>query len=125
MNTRGLMELVVLNIGFDLGVISPKLFTMLVIMALVTTFMTTPLLERIDPRHRLLRELGGADELAPASTAARYTALICVSFERSGPGLLTLGAAIAGTMQSRLYALRLISPNNRASFAMAQGSEKV
>ncbi|MBF0157449.1 MAG: cation:proton antiporter, partial [Magnetococcales bacterium] len=44
MNTRGLMELVVLNIGFDLGVISPTVFTMLVIMALVTTIATTPAL---------------------------------------------------------------------------------
>lgn len=44
MNTRGLMELVVLNIGLDLGVISPRLFAMLVIMALVTTFATTPVL---------------------------------------------------------------------------------
>ena len=42
MNTRGLMELIVLNIGLDLGVISPTLFTMMVIMALVTTAMTTP-----------------------------------------------------------------------------------
>jgi Kef-type K+ transport system membrane component KefB len=44
MNTRGLMELVVLNIGLDLGVISPALFSMMVLMAIVTTFMTTPLL---------------------------------------------------------------------------------
>ena len=44
MNTRGLVELVVLNIGLDLGVISQTLFTMLVIMALVTTFMTSPLM---------------------------------------------------------------------------------
>ena len=46
MNTRGLMELVVLNVGLDLGVISPTLFTMMVIMALVTTAMTAPLLRR-------------------------------------------------------------------------------
>ena len=45
MNTRGLMELVVLHVGLDLGVLSPKLFTMMVIMALVTTMpsRTTPL----------------------------------------------------------------------------------
>jgi K+:H+ antiporter len=49
MNTRGLMELVVLNIGLDIGVISPAVFAMMVIMALVTTFMTTPLLEWIYP----------------------------------------------------------------------------
>jgi Kef-type K+ transport system membrane component KefB len=44
MNTRGLMELVALNVGLDLGVISPALFTMMVIMAIVTTAITAPLL---------------------------------------------------------------------------------
>jgi Kef-type K+ transport system membrane component KefB len=44
MNTRGLMELVVLGIGLDLGVLSPTLFAMMVVMALVTTFLTSPLL---------------------------------------------------------------------------------
>jgi Kef-type K+ transport system membrane component KefB len=47
MNTRGLMEMVVLNIGMDIGVVSRPLYTMIVIMALVTTAMTTPLLDRI------------------------------------------------------------------------------
>jgi Kef-type K+ transport system membrane component KefB len=47
MNTRGLMELVVLNIGYELGVLSPEIFTMMVIMALVTTFMTGPALDII------------------------------------------------------------------------------
>lgn len=44
MNTRGLVELVILNAGLELGILSPPLFTMMVIMALVTTFITTPLL---------------------------------------------------------------------------------
>jgi len=44
MNTRGLMELVALNVGYELGVLSPRLFTMMVVMALVTTAMTGPLL---------------------------------------------------------------------------------
>jgi len=44
MNTRGLMELIALNIGYDMGILSPRIFTMLVIMALVTTMMTGPLL---------------------------------------------------------------------------------
>ena len=47
MNTRGLMELIVLNIGLDLGVISPTLFAMMVLMALVTTIATTPVLRLI------------------------------------------------------------------------------
>jgi len=50
MNTRGLMELIVLNIGLDLGVISPALFTMMVIMALATTMMATPLVDLLTPR---------------------------------------------------------------------------
>jgi Kef-type K+ transport system membrane component KefB len=48
MNTRGLMELVVLNIGYDLGVLTPEVFAMMVIMALVTTFMTGPALDLIN-----------------------------------------------------------------------------
>jgi Kef-type K+ transport system membrane component KefB len=55
MNTRGLMELIVLNVGLDLGVISPTLFTMLVIMAIVTTMATTPLLKLVMPEATLGR----------------------------------------------------------------------
>ncbi len=53
MNTRGLMELIVLNVGLDLGVITPTLFSMLVLMALVTTFATGPLLTLIRPSPAL------------------------------------------------------------------------
>lgn len=47
MNTRGLMELVVLNIGYDLGILSPEIFAVFVLMALVTTLSTGPLLDGI------------------------------------------------------------------------------
>jgi len=47
MNTRGLMELIVLNIGLDMGVISPALFAMMVVMALVTTMAAAPFLPRV------------------------------------------------------------------------------
>lgn len=49
MNTRGLVELVILNIGLDLGILSPALFSIMVLMALVTTLMTTPLLRWVYP----------------------------------------------------------------------------
>ncbi|MFM9118397.1 MAG: cation:proton antiporter, partial [Planctomycetota bacterium] len=49
MNTRALMELIVINVGYQLRVIPPSVFCMLVIMALVTTVMTTPLLTRLIP----------------------------------------------------------------------------
>ena len=51
MNTRGLMELVILNVGLDIGVISPTLFAMMVLMALVTTALTTPLLQALQRDH--------------------------------------------------------------------------
>jgi len=66
MNTRGLVELVILNIGLDLGILSPTLFSIMALMALVTTLMTSPLISWIYPeRHRLNhkeddRELGVA-----------------------------------------------------------------
>jgi Kef-type K+ transport system membrane component KefB len=65
MNTRGLMELIALNLGLEMGVISPTLFAMLVIMALVTTFTTTPVLNLI------MGKRGFADEPASPSTHAR------------------------------------------------------
>lgn len=64
MNTRGLMELIVLNVGLDLGVISPRLFALMVLMALATTALTSPLLRwlkaRTPPREQMemLSELG-------------------------------------------------------------------
>jgi len=48
MNTRGLMELIILNIGYDLGILKPAVFTMMVLMALATTFMTAPLLSLLN-----------------------------------------------------------------------------
>jgi Kef-type K+ transport system membrane component KefB len=62
MNTRGLMELVILNIGLDIGILTPALFSMFVLMALVTTFMTTPLLERVYPVHLIQKEVLKASE---------------------------------------------------------------
>ena len=63
MNTRGPMELIVLNIGLDLGVISPPLFAMMVVMALVTTMATAPVLQWLLPQTAS----------APAMESARVT----------------------------------------------------
>ncbi len=58
MNTRGLMQLIVLNIGYDLGIMSPEIFAMMVLMAIVTTFMTGPALDLI---HWLMPERSELD----------------------------------------------------------------
>lgn len=67
MNTRGLMELIVLNIGLDLGVISPQLFTMMVLMALATTIATTPILQWLHPSLQSL-PLGASQHRAAEGT---------------------------------------------------------
>jgi Kef-type K+ transport system membrane component KefB/nucleotide-binding universal stress UspA family protein len=115
MNTRGLMELIVLNIGLDLGVISPTLFTMMVLMALVTTFLTTPLLRLIYPPEELVLQ-PAVPVLADAPEP--FTLLMCVSHGQAGRGMLTLGRALTGgpMTPTRLYALHLIPPTERASY---------
>jgi Kef-type K+ transport system membrane component KefB len=70
MNARGLMELVILNVGLDIGVISSTLYSMMIVMALVTTFMTTPLLEWIYPLRLLTQDSEAAGE--PEVTEAAY-----------------------------------------------------
>ena len=108
MNTRGLTELIVLNIGLNFGVISPLLFTMLVIMALVTTFMTSPLLEWIYPK-RLIRlntvetEAESSPQLIPT-----YKILVPVANPNTQAGLLQLAGAIAGNKAAIVHPLSLI-----------------
>ena len=65
MNTRGLMELIVLNVGLDLGILSPTLFAMLVLMAIVTTVMTTPILQALTARERHVERGAAPAAVAP------------------------------------------------------------
>ena len=66
MNTRGLTELVILSVGLELGVISATIFTIMVLMALVTTLMATPMLALVSPIHHQ----GTTEEAAPAPAMA-------------------------------------------------------
>lgn len=90
MNTRGLMELVVLNIGYDLGVLGPEIFAMLVLMALITTFMTGPALDII---NRIFK-----DHVKPIPETIRassqYKILISFANPESGRTLLRLANSL-------------------------------
>jgi Kef-type K+ transport system membrane component KefB/nucleotide-binding universal stress UspA family protein len=98
MNTRGLTELIVLNIGLSLGVISPLLFTMLVVMALVTTFMTSPLLELTYSKRLMRLDLAELpSEAVPSDEIPTYRILVPVANPSTQKGLLQLAGAIAGT----------------------------
>ncbi len=104
MNTRGLTELIVLNIGLELGVISPLLFTMLVIMALVTTFMTSPLLEWTYPKRLIRLDVVEAEAEQETDTEVTesiesfvtpYRILVPVANPTTQKGLLQLAVGIA------------------------------
>jgi Kef-type K+ transport system membrane component KefB len=87
MNTRGLMELIVLNIGYDLGVLSPEIFAMLVIMALFTTFMTGPALDFI---NFIFRSKKSSDEDTSGNNDSKYRVLLSFDKPESGSTLLKL-----------------------------------
>jgi Kef-type K+ transport system membrane component KefB len=112
MNTRGLTELIVLNIGLNFGVISPLLFAMLVIMALTTTFMTSPLLEWTYPKRLIKLDLLQKTTVAEAEIAQEqtisYRILVPVANPNTQSGLLQLASAIAGEKSAVVHPLSLI-----------------
>jgi Kef-type K+ transport system membrane component KefB len=98
MNTRGLMELVVLNLGLDLGLVSPALFSMLVLMALVTTLMTAPLLRLVYPSNELAKSVIDAapTRLGPAALPTRYRVMVRIDDHERAPLLARLAHAVSG-----------------------------
>jgi Kef-type K+ transport system membrane component KefB len=92
MNTRGLTELIVLNIGLNLGVITPLLFTMLVIMALVTTFMTSPLLEWTYPKRLIREQVMPSDNQSDSNP---YSILVPIANPSTQQGLLHISIELA------------------------------
>lgn len=95
MNTRGLTELVILQIGRDLGVLSDQLFTMLVIMALVTTAMTEPLLRLVYPSRILKRDIEAAERAALGIVDA-FQVLVVVDQHSDARRLVALGCDLVG-----------------------------
>ncbi|CAM3460119.1 cation:proton antiporter [Elizabethkingia occulta] len=87
MNTRGLMELIVLNIGYDLGVLSPEIFAMMVIMALFTTFMTGPSLDFI---NYIFKGKKSENEEEAEDNGRKYKVLLSFDGPESGSTLLRL-----------------------------------
>jgi hypothetical protein len=110
MNTRGLMELVVLNIGYDLGVLSPQVFTMMVIMALVTTFMTGPALTLI---NKLFKEKKAPIVPEEVGNAGKYKILISFANPKKGKSMLRLAnSLIKKSMNKSSVTAMHLSPSN-------------
>jgi len=129
MNTRGLVELIVLNIGLDLGVISPTLFAMLVLMALTTTLATTPILDLISrdltEDRREEKEASSSEQVRSATafrTTERQPMLVAVSNPRGMASLLDV--AIHAT-QPESPATRVLALVRRPSGGVRSGLREV
>lgn len=117
MNSRGLMELIVLNIGYDLGVLTPELFSMLVLMALTTTIITGPGLSLIE----YLRPQKEKQEL----TQKPYKILLSFANPKMGSTLLNLTRRLARDLSAEtLYTALHISPRTDLSPEDARVFEK-
>lgn len=91
MNTRGLMELIVLNIGYEMGILPPPIFVMLVIMALVTTFMTSPALSLI---NFLFPEKKKKEEFIRQEVQGVFKALVALGNPENGKNLLKVAKSM-------------------------------
>jgi Kef-type K+ transport system membrane component KefB len=96
MNTRGLMELIVLNIGLELKVLTPEVFTMMVIMALVTTFMTGPALDVINYIFKNKEETSLEDD----TISNKFRILISFGSQEKGKSLLRLANSLTKKQKS-------------------------
>jgi Kef-type K+ transport system membrane component KefB len=95
MNTRGLTELVILTLGVQYGVLDGEMFTLMVIMAVVTTVMTSPLLNVVYPQRVLERDIAAAEREAMGLTEA-YTVLVVVDDPERDRALVTLACDMVG-----------------------------
>ncbi len=96
LNTRGLTELVLLSVGLRLGVLDTALFSALVVMALVTTFMTTPLLRLVYPDRILAREIAEAEQAAAGEVPA-YRILVLIEDVTAAAPMVEMAAELAAT----------------------------
>jgi Kef-type K+ transport system membrane component KefB len=96
MNTRGLTELVILGVGLQLHILTKPLYALMVVMALVTTAMSGPLLKRIYPDKIMQRDRAAADRAAVAGGSAHRVVVLVDQPETAGP-LVDVGADLAAT----------------------------
>ncbi|MGE0029352.1 cation:proton antiporter [Pseudonocardia sp.] len=123
MNTRGLTEIVILQVGVQLGLLGPAMFTIMVLMALVTTMMTGPLLKIVYPDRVLQRELDAADR-AELGDVDAYTVLVSVPEGPHARAMAELGRRMAGAERPvRIVLARLLPAQVQLEVASGLGAE--
>src|SRR5262249_31062721 len=113
--------LVILSVGLSLGVLSDRTFAMMVVMALVTTFMAAPILNQIMPRKEMVRVLAGGD---PARVARRI--LVALGNPENARSLIDTGIQLTGRAQpSELLLVRLIPTPRAPEFRSGLRDEEI
>ena len=96
MNTRGLTEIVILSVGLQLHILDQSLYSLMIVMAVVTTLMAGPLLHLIYPNRFVLRDIAEADRAALGTAAGHRILVLIEAPETAGP-LVEVGAALAAS----------------------------
>ncbi|KAM3271072.1 hypothetical protein P3S67_029275 [Capsicum chacoense] len=117
MNTKGLVELIVLNIGKDRGVLNDQTFAMIVLMALFTTFITTPIVVSVYKPAKLAVTKYKHRTIERKDTSKHLRILTCFHSTRSIPTMINLIEVSRGTSKKglRVYAMHLVELSERSS----------
>jgi K+:H+ antiporter len=109
MNTRGLTGIVILSVGLQLHILDQSLYSLMIVMAIVTTMMTGPLLHLLYPDRFVARDIAEADRAA-LGTAAGYRILVLIEAPETAAPLVDVGAALAASREhSQLILCHLVA----------------
>ncbi len=121
MNTRGLTGIVILSVGLQLHILDQSLYSLMIVMAVVTTMMAGPLLHLIYPDRFVLRDIVEADRAA-LGTAAGYRILVLIEAPQTAAPLVDIGAALAASRKhSQLILCQLVAQEHDTRLEVSTG----
>ena len=127
MNTRGLTGIVILSVGLQLHILDPSLYSLMIVMAIVTTAMAGPLLHLIYPDRFVLRDIAEADRVT-LGTVAGHRILVLIEAPETAAPLVEIGAALAASREhSKLILSHLVAyqPDTRLEVGTGLGGEQL
>ena len=117
MNSKGLVEIIVLNIGREAKIIDDRIFSIFIIMALLTTFMTVPLVALVYPFSSYIKK-DTADVKSIKGDEQTTAFMICLTEMRSVPAMMNMTQLLSKRHTSQVHALRLVELGERMSNLM-------
>ena len=121
MNTRGITGIVIVSVGLQLGILQPSLYSLMIVMAIITTAMTGPLLKAIYPDRYVRRDIAEADRVALGTPAGHRILVLIDRLADAGP-LVRVGAALAASRSnSELVLSHLLDHRDHARLEVGTG----